>query len=611
MDDFLTRLVEERDTLENDLKPAWELHDLMWSRWQITPEQGDPASPYLSKVKVPYGFHAVETILPRIVGEDPSMKYRAVEDNDDTPVAHIQGGLASWEMERMDFRLHSRRFIRQGLVTGYTIAKVGWAIERERRPKMREAQVYHPEFDRTFTIEQPDSELVTLRNAPWVETVSTYDFLYPLYANDLDDAEVVWQRSWMTLAELRATARTSEGWKNLKDVRGEDDARRRNSRMGQFDQQNLTPSNPRVDVEDDDAVVEVWERWTDDRLVVLASPTSNPVIVRDIRNPFDHKRKPFIDWSPIPRNFQLHGMGVIQVLYDLNEDLNTMRRQRRDALTYILNPAWTGPDGAVEGNQLTLFPGVYIPQDEIGGEVRALLSPPTDFASSHQEEERIISDMQNLSGAFNYLSGADAGANASQTATGVATITNEGNKRIGEMVTEFDLRAMRRFGRLLASMNTQYIESSVAVSFSDDPAAAQAWLDYHKSQMPLDEAMKKLITVTPEQIQAKGLLEPIPQVGKDKQLNEVQKRSDATQLVQALAPFLALPIPVVNLREVIGHVLESFGVDKFTRERMLTPPQQPQMPQQQMPQLPPGDSGPSGENAPTGNVVGTPGAAGA
>ena len=46
--------------------------------------------------------------------------------------------------------------------------------------------------------------------------------------------------------------------------------------------------------------------------------------------------------------------------------------------------------------------------------------------------------MQAVTGAFDYLSGVNPGG--VQTATGVATVTQEGNKRIPEMIDVFSER---------------------------------------------------------------------------------------------------------------------------------------------------------------------------
>lgn len=611
--DETQRLVDELLTWERTLDPLRELWKLLWAAWTITPGTVDPTNPYLSQVRIPYGFHAVETILPRILGQDPRLAYRALDDDRDAPAAALMGGLTSWQMELMAWENEARTFGRQALVTGYTVAKVGWTQRWQRQKFTEKQQHYDHELGAHFDTEAEVEDDVLVRNQPFMETVALEDFVFPLTARTIPDASAVWQRRWVTLEYLR---RHKDVYRDTDKVRGEDFARLRESRIGQFDPQNLQLSSWRnVESDADGAIVELWERWTDDRLVAVASPHTNPVKLRDEPNPFWHGRKPYVDWAPIPRPFQLPGVGVIAPIYDLTEDLNTMRRQRRDAVTILLNPMWKAIGGFNTDN-VVMEPGAVVELGEME-DLQPLILPPSDFGSSINEEQQVIRDIQNLSGAFQYLSG-DTGMStaAGNTATGVATITAEGNKRIAEMVKTLNERTMIPFGRILASMNAQFLEENVAVDFSKSPEAAQAWQEFRRAMTPPGvepEAGQPagLVRVDPDWLHTHGRLEPLPEIGADRAMNDVQKRSDAVQVVQALAPFLAVPTPLVNMRALISYVLEQFGVPKDQRDQIMDQAQA----QAQMPPPPPpsgsGPSGPSGDNAPTGAVGGTPGANGA
>lgn len=618
--DPLRLLVDELTAWENALEPKRDEYDTLWKAWTPTVGQADPSNPWLSKVRIPYGHHAVETIIPRIMGVDQRMSYKALDATDDNPVAAIMGALVSWQMELMGFANELRTYTRQGLVCGFTVAKSAWVQQWENRSSKRVVHEHDEALRTSFRTEHDVVERVLARNQPFFETVNVQDFVYPLNARSIRDASAVWQRRWVTLGYLRSRRKV---YKNVDDVKAADYSRWQSSRQGQFDPQQLTPQQSfgSQDPESDEAVVELWERWTDERLVTIASPHSGPVLLRDEHNPFWHGMKPYVDWAPIPHPFQLHGLGVIHAIHDLTEDLNTMRRQRRDALTFTLNPVWKAV-GGVNVDNIVLRPGAVI---ELGDmeDLQPLLNPPSSFGESMQEEERIIQDIQNLSGAFQYLSGDSSGAAAgAQTATGVATITQEGNKRIGEMIGTLNSRTMKALGRMWSSLNAQYQDEGVAVDFTKSPEAAQAWSELAQTQTP----PRDLVDVDPEWLRSHGRLEPIPEIGADKQVNDVQKRSDATQVVQALAPFMAGQQPVVNVKRLVGYVLEQFGVNRTDRDQILDTSQQEQQQAAQMQAMmqaqqqqqqgpgngsgPSGPSGPSGDNRPTGALGGTPGAAG-
>lgn len=595
-------IVDELLSWEKALQPLRDVWALLWKAWTIQPLQVDPANPYLSQVRIPYGFHAVETIIPRVLGQDPHLDYRALDDDRDAPAAALMGGLTSWQMELMGWENEARTFARQALVTGYSVAKVGWVQRWQRQRFIEKGKVYDEELGAHFDHEQDVEDDVLVQNQPFMETVNLEDFVYPLTARSIHDAPAVWQRRWVTLGYLREHR---DVYRNVKDIHEGDWERLRSSRESQFEPQNLTPTADTYNGQErdaDSAIVELWERWTDDHLVAIASPHGAPVKVRDEPTPYWHGRKPFIDWAPIPRPFQLHGVGVVAPIYDLTEDLNTMRRQRRDAITINLNPMWKAVGGFNTDN-VVMEPGAVV---ELGDmeDLQPLILPPVQLGDSINEEQQVIRDIQNLSGAFQYLSG-DTGMSsaAGNTATGVATITAEGNKRIAEMVKTLNERAMKPFGRMLASMNAQWLDENVAVDFSKSPEAAAAWQEWSQAAQP----PTGLVRVDPDWLHARGRIEPMPEIGADRALNDVQKRSDATQVVQALAPFLAVPQPLVNMKALVAYVLEQFGVPKTDRDQILDA-------QQAAIQMPPpsdsGPSGPGGENLPTGAVTGAPGAAG-
>jgi len=301
----------------------------------------------------------------------------------------------------------------------------------------------------------------------------------------------------------------------------------------------------------------------------------------------------------------------VQVIFDLNQDLNTQRRQRRDSLTYTLAPAWKTTESLGQ-DQFDIYPGKLVDDlDDISNLV-PLTIPPVDFPSAHAEEERTILDIQNMSGAPSVLSGnqADSGQAAS-TATGISTLTSEGNRRIQEMINEFADRPCKRFGHMAASMNAQFLTDDVAVDFSKSPQASQAWQGIVESLTPISGP----VTIPPGYFKANGRLEPIPDVGQDEDLNKVQRRSDATQLMQAFGPLLAMQPPPINVKFLAEKVAEAFDLPKEDAAKLTDnsaemaqmaaalAAQQNQPPQQS-------DSGPSGEPLPTGNVGGAPGVAG-
>jgi hypothetical protein len=89
-------------------------------------------------------------------------------------------------------------------------------------------------------------------------------------------------------------------------------------------------------------------------------------------------------------------------------------------------------------------------------------------------------------------------------------------------------------------------------------------------------------------------------VGTDKTASDIQKRSDAVQMIQAIAPVLAAPVPVIDPHALVSYMLKQFGVDAHSRAAILDTSKAQPVPQ------PPTQDG----SAPAGGVTGAPGVAG-
>ncbi|HET9676110.1 MAG TPA: hypothetical protein VFP21_01235, partial [Solirubrobacterales bacterium] len=158
-------------------------------------------------------------------------------------------------------------------------------------------------------------------------------------------------------------------------------------------------------------------------------------------------------------------------------------------------------------------------------------------------------------------------------------------------------------------LNAQYLDAAMLVDFSDDPQAQQAWEEFAGRELPPSGKAK----VDASMLSAQGRLEPVPQVGQDKTLSETQKRSDAVQVPQALAPILSSPgAGGLNVKALADWVMKEMGVSQEDRGKIMqTPPvQAAQQMADAMPAGASGPSGPGGANLPTGGVVGAPGASG-
>lgn len=609
-DQDVTNLVaRELEPWMQQLKPFWDDGDDLWAKWHV--EAVPDSDPYMSKIQVGYGHYAVEVVAPRILGEKPSIAYQPVDDDRDDLAAVVLGRVATYQLGTMRFAIAARDLIRQGLVTGYSVGKLGWI----RKSGVVERPVEHlvpadpgnPEGG-SLRVVHGEKHRVMLCNEPFFEVVSNKDFVYPLTARTLKEAPAVWQRRWLTLGYLKDMAK--DGFYSLEQVNriGSSNAGDWLTAYGpQFKPQGLNPTagdaEPGDDVFGDHSLIEVWERWTDTRLVTIAGRAS-AILLRDEPNPFEHGRKPFVDFTPTPRPFQMNGVGLMKLIDDCSTYLNMLMRQIADNLAFQANVVLKETPGADPNNSFTFRPGARwrIPEME---DVEPFQMPQIDMAAVMAVRQALLDDMQRLTGAFDYPTASQPGG--SHTATGVSTIVQEGTKRIAEMIQVFNERTMVPLGYMLAELNMQYLDEAVLVDFSGDPRAQQAWETLVNDQMP-DNGMAR---VHQDMIETSGRIAPQPQVGQDKQMSDQAKQAAAAQFMSAIAPILASPANPLNMPAVAEYIAKEYGVPAEEAAKMIqTPPTAETAAQAQA--LSPGssDSGPSGDNLPTGLAQGAPGAPG-
>jgi len=622
------RLVSrELEQWEKDLLPLYNRINANWAKWNLQAVGDD--NPFLSNLQSAYPLYAVEQILPRIVGQNPSMSYAPLDSDRDSLIAQILGKVVTSQMKRMGFEYEARDFIRQGLVACYSVGKLYWDRRSAKQAVTNtEEHPLLPEDPELFTVRLAveGEEQVLICNEPRFETVNVLDFVWPLWALDIPSAPAVWQRRWLSMGELMRLQ--DQGvYQNVDQIRGGDITRWQQAYDPQFNAQGLTvtpPSTDTSDPNDPNARVEIHERWEDDRVTVFAG---RRICLRDDPNPFWHKRKPFIDFTPIPRPFQMHGQSIIDTIYDSNEFVSTLTRQVSDAVTYLINPAFKSTEGIDWGN-FVLQPGAHldVPDTE---DVQPLTLPNVNLGDALAWKQEIEKDMQKNSGVFDVSSG--FGFGGTHTATGVSQVIQQATMRITEIVNVLDYRSMRPFGWMMEQLNAQYFEQSAVLDFSDDPAAQEAWQQLVQQEQPAnvwDRIVRPLrgssnqgtesqpqgfYEIQPHMVKASGRLDPIPEVGQDEQAMTTQKRSDASQAAQAIAPILGSPQNPIDMTAFADWMLQQFGVPERTRKQIIKTP-----PVQQLAALnaatsggsSSGPSGPSGDNAPTGAPVGAAGAAG-
>jgi hypothetical protein len=301
--------------------------------------------------------------------------------------------------------------------------------------------------------------------------------------------------------------------------------------------------------------VEIIERWSNDRLLVIANRT---VVIRDEPNPFLHGKIPFVIATGSPKLFRIEGRSVADFIGDLQSMLWEFQNQKVDNARLMNNAVVLIRDSMEDSKRFQVYPGarwpVMHPQDV------KFWEPNSQILQNGTEiEANIKEDILNLSGAVAYLSGASTESIDNKTATGIQIVNNGAQKRILRLKQQ-GLFGLERYFNLHIKCNQQLLSEPKMLRIQQkygghdwikvDPATLAGTYEYR-------------IRSTTES------------------LNRAEKRAEISTMLQVVmsnAPILAQLDPTIKFEylELWNLFFERYGLEssRFVKRQQMDPMQQ-------------------------------------
>lgn len=395
-------------------------------------------SEWQSDLHPPYALQIIDIIESNIVDDDPDVRVIAAQPQYEEG-AELLTHILKQQRYKDNFGEKYALFVKQALIRGISVAKIPWLEEWRKVPTPN----YKPD---PLGMRKP-YETVPYRQQPGFVNVDTNHFLWDANATSLDDAEYVFFRSYESKRSLEAAG----VYENLDQIvemtstMAPDDKERRN----------------RVEV------VEWW--WRDGNMMRLTVVANRNTIIRDCASPFWHGQFPFIVANIMPTPFSFRGKSMVEIISDLQIALWELQNQRIDNSKFMANAAMF-VDPNTEQQDIRLYPGAVIPLRP--DQVQAWVPNISILQPSVQAEEMLKGDLQNITGAVGYLSGASNTQIDQTTATGISVISNMAAKRIIRMKQQI-MYAMRRAGEQQVALNQQLLPGPVAIRI--DRQAENDW----------------------------------------------------------------------------------------------------------------------------------------
>jgi hypothetical protein len=507
----------------------------------ITDGQGE----FGPELFIPMCFSTVETIIPAMLASPPPMDVKPRTPFAEPNVKNVKAQLeAQQEQSKLPLKLQTTA--KDGLITGTGAGKTFWRRDfRKRKRLVNSAQPGGGLIEQDYLLVNFDD--------PDYEPVDPWDLINDPFASRLEHADGIFHRTWRSTRYVQQKIETRQ-WRNLDglDTTGIDALaegkkydevmerrRRAEEQVTGSNDTSTTTKGKRA------AIHEVLEYHDGDRVVTILD---RQVVVASGVNPNWHGELPFQLYRPTEIPHKLHGIGEIEPIEKLQEELNTLRTQRRYNADLVLQRVFAYHEGLVERDQIAFGPGYAI---GVNGDPRELLQQLQvgDIPNSgYEEEDRLNADFDRTSGISDVIAGAAAG---SDTATGVQLMSSAASRRIENKLLRLELEVINPASAQFIELSQQRVLYNRDVRVParptpEEPDRRWAWFPIGPQELMGEFEVRCLSGSTAP--------ENIP-----------QNRSDAQ-----MASTLLGTNPAVDQRKVAEFVVEKLGAED--PEAWLTPP---------------------------------------
>lgn len=373
--------------------------------------------PWRSNLFIPKTFEIIETVAPRIAYAQRTFIARPVEGGD-VENAEAFTDLLKYQFEVTDMEDVIEELTKETLIYGTGIVKVSWRD-----------------------------------NMPYPELVDIFDFFPDPKARSDKELKYAIHRVQRDMEDLRQNPNYDP--KALDRLEQEessvDDSQERKQRLGVIGVNAQDSSRKRFTVYEYHGEYEGG--------VYIIAVAGNEVLRKD---PSPYGTVPFVVVNDHKVPHELYGIGEIEPIESLQNELNDIRNQRLDNVKLAINKMWGVLAGGVQfEDELVSRPGgiVHLTRPDALPEIGWR---PVD-STSFTEEAIIKSDAERATGANSTLSGAlvspmggTQGGVVNRTATAFQGAINQSDKRFVAKVNQIK-RGLIRIGRLFLQYDQKFM----------------------------------------------------------------------------------------------------------------------------------------------------------
>lgn len=480
---------------------------------------------------IPIVFATVESVIPRMLSNRPRMLILPTDFESERNVENMKY-LIDRQQEQIDYELICQDVAKFGQVYGIGWQKTYWKTKRCAVPTL-ERGIYGGDW-----VPGP-MEMRTEFDDPWAEAVDPRDMVWDPYGHDLETCSYLIHRTWRSTRYVMRMIESGVWLQGHEGVTEDDIKSLSHNRWSETRQAQLRASGYTAPAGGEQPH-EVWEFHDGERVGTILDRDTT---VQAGANPTPRGKYPFQAHRPSKRPAQqMVGMGIVEPTEDLQREMNTMRSQRRDNATAVLQKTFAYTQGLVEPEDLRFGPAMAIPVNGDPREVLQAIQQGDIPNSGYMEEDRLIADMARASGMDDSSQGL---SNGQATATEVQYVQAAASLRIQMQTRRFEVEIIKGGAEQWVLMNQNKIRSERTLRVpvqnpqeADGGGPSQWW---------------KMVTLTPPELMGEFAIDV--DGGSTQPDNIAQKRGDGVQLGQ-----MALGNPNLNQQMVWSWVLDRFDV---------------------------------------------------
>lgn len=532
-DTILNRFMNAEDVMT-------ELHNDWLRFYELYRSYRNKDTNAFSNLFVPQTFISIEQVLPRIVSSivraEPTASIHPRKAGSVLSAKKMEQ-LFNYQLGRAEFKKALTPTIKTSLIYGTGVMKSQWKID--------DVEIQGQMTDRY--------------RGPDVEYVSPFDIFPDPHCSSKEDAEYIMHRYFVTKRRLMGWQEDDKvgnnaGGVDIREVDGM--SKKMDSRSdSDFKQKKLrnigkrSTSGRYTDEREWVRIVEYWDKF-EDRVYMLAN---HDHIVRNEENPYFTNKVPFFFFRDYPIGDEFWGVGEVEAIEDLQEEINTQRNQRIDARSLSLNPILQVDPGAmVDNDEIVFEPGrIWNVQP---GAVQAFALPDTGTASV-EEEQIATQNIKDATAVTDVIRG-QQGQNFPETATGVNKLDTNASTRFNMKVRNYEEPLQNMFEHMVM-MNQQYIDKDRVVRVTGE-------LPEEIQNQAEEREPYKFLNVNPQDVpnfydyEIKGA----------KSVTQIQRQQRFIQLLQIGQQFAS----EFNTKQVLRRLFEAMEVKDI--DRLLSVPEE-------------------------------------